>query len=169
MNAVIQQPTTSTIQPGNSDEEEAVQLPPSDGLREDIIQSLTWEELTIASRLLAERKYRSQTMTPEKIASAVLFPQFLATQEEMAEDVLEDGAYSDLVVRPYLTHIKKMHNELVETQRQLQQKRNELASRMPHLHLDIVDTVIPSQWLVDFLFVFDRAKKSRYSWLSQCT
>ena len=126
--------------------------------RQEVIESMTWEELSRAAHTLADLKYRSQAVSSEKIQSAVLFPQFFVDDDRQDDhSAMDDGAYSQLLVAPYFTHYNSMKLALVEVGRRLEQKRNELGSRSPR-QIDIATSVVPSQWMADFLYVFGRAK-----------
>jgi len=144
-----------SVSSGNVCVNEGEVLPPQGNIsREEVLESMTWEELSTTAHFLAENKYQSQATTSEKIQSAVLFPQFFV---EDTCSVLDDGAYTQLLIAPYFIHYKNMRLALVETGRQLQQKRDQLA-RNCTLQVDITTTVVPSEWMADFLYVFHRAK-----------
>ena len=151
--AVLQPLSVSIVPPVCGESETS---PPQSSSREEVIESMTWEELSTTARILAENKYKSQATTSEKIQSAVLFPQFFLNETEDG-GVLDDGAYTQLLITPYFIHYKSMRLALVEIGRQLQQKRDQLA-RNSTLQIDITSTVIPSEWMADFLYVFHRAK-----------
>lgn len=123
--------------------------------RQEVIHSMTWEELSIAAHILADKKYRSHVTSSDQIQSAVLFPQFFVDGAD--GNAMDDGACTQLLVAPYFTHYNSMKLALVEVGRRLEQKRNEIASRST-MQIDISTTVVPSEWTADFLYVFDRAK-----------
>jgi len=154
--SAVLQPLSVSIAPSENVSEESQVLPPQGNTREEILESMTWEELSTTAHVLAENKYQSQMTTLEKIQSAVLFPQFF-TEEAEDSRVLDDGAYTQLLIAPYFIHYKNMRLELVEIGRELQQKRDQLA-RNSTLQVDITTAVVPSEWMADFLYVFHRAK-----------
>lgn len=142
----------------NDDDKDDVQNITTAVSREELIQSMSWEELSVAAHVLAKNTYRPQTWSPEKIQSGALFPQFIAT-EDNDKSTLDDGAYTQLLFTPYFTHYQAIRQELVESGRRLHLKRLELSKKMPHLQIDILATLSPGEWVTDFLFVFDRAKR----------
>ena len=155
--SAVLQPLSLSVAPSENVCDESQVLPPQGNSREEILESMTWEELSTAAHVLAENKYQSQTTTSEKIQSAVLFPQFLFADETENASLLDDGAYTQLLIAPYFIHYRSMRLELVEIGRELQEKRDHLA-RNSTLQVDITTAVVPSEWMANFLYVFHRAK-----------
>jgi hypothetical protein len=120
------------------------------------IESLTWDEVTTAAYALAKKKYRRAEDDPDRIQAGVLFPQYLLPDEE-PEQQHGDDTYVQLIIRPYIVQYDLMRAELLENARKV--SAAEQTSSSSHVKLDIVTTVVPSQWLIDFLYVFERARR----------
>lgn len=126
--------------------------------REDFLKSLTWDEINTTARVLATEKYRSRKEDPDRIQSAVLFPQFLLTEDDLTGR--DDDFYTDLLLEPYRLHYDAVKMELTEKGRTVKGARSRMATTArPGIDMDIVTTVVPSQWVMDFLYVFCRSRR----------
>lgn len=128
--------------------------------REQLIQEMNWEDLATCASVLATKSYRPPSVSAAMIQSGSIFPQFLFMDKDKNVDAkLDDGAYNTLVTQPYLTHYNWMRTSLVECGRQADSRSRELLTKFPANGLGVETAITPSEWMADFLAVFERAEK----------
>lgn len=112
--------------------------------RNDVINSLSWEELIKAAQTLADSDYN-----PSKIKAAAIFP-FIISDSEIS---LTEEQINDLIYNSYLQQIEIMKADINELYRDIGTKCNDLSQKT----LSINITLEVSKWFQDFLHVYERA------------
>lgn len=125
--------------------------------REQLIRTLSVDELILACRLKAEEEYKDRQRDFDRIELLPTFPNLANPLDDEMDNYLTEETSLELLMKPYFTYYKeRKHHVLLEEAKNKRTMTNYYTVSTKDTRAIVL--VTPNTWFQDFLQVYSRAR-----------
>lgn len=129
-------------------------------VRDEVIKSLTPQEIVLASRIKAKEEFEARKFEFENIEHLCTFPHLLISNSGYLSTEYNGDNESNvrLKTRPYFEYYNLLLKEVAKLDR-LNQRKTEESQSIGVKNVRAITVVEPNYWFRDFLYVFNHAQE----------